>query len=621
MLMLIGVAFCASLFLRCANEESVAPLEEPGQQGPPSVVIDKPPLMTGEQQYGTVVRFDWRSDTGEEPVAVRQLFSLVVDTNGTYYPPFDIVKDLNDHPERYEEKWSRWIAIHAPGDSGRSTILGDDETLTPGKYYIFAVQARDSSNRTTETFNARTNVRRFKIISYAEPFLTIYEPNIGAFKFIGEVQGTVTRSLPPGIPLRFTWQADVENYGGELEGCRYGWDIPDVSAWDAPFERGATAASEAIFNAGFHTLFVEAVDLAGSRSLGCISLTIVPFPMDRNLLFVDDYYSGSDVLGDYREPNESAHDAFWLHLCSQADGFDPARDVYDSAEHGFHVPPLDLIGRYKNVIWTYSASSNAWNDMVYFTPESLIGKAAEFPINYISMFLRRGGHLWTLGQTLRAGGGLSACLPPGAQVFPMNLACEIAGNRDGCDGDRSGVNSMPYRDYCVTMLDKVDGIFRRSRGMPERIRDWHDCMTSALRDDSDPITGARPGFPKHLDLWEEVTKPGRYLDPNDSLGPGGLTYVEVYDPEYWMEWKGVASQPCFHPLYRMRAKADSSALDYGTVALWVTKYEHVVPEVSSGVGVGAPSFHFGFPLWFFRRSSADSIAGAVFDEWGIRKPD
>ena len=43
------------------------------------------------------------------------------------------------------------------------------------------------------------------------------------------------------------------------------------------------------------------------------------------------------------------------------------------------------------------------------------------------------------------------------------------------------------------------------------------------------------------------------------------------------------SQPCFHPLYRMRAKADSSALNNCTVAIWVTKYENVVPEVSSGI--------------------------------------
>jgi hypothetical protein len=70
----------------------------------------------------------------------------------------------------------------------------------------------------------------------------------------------------------------------------------------------------------------------------------------------------------------------------------------------------------------------------------------------------------------------------------------------------------------------------------------------------------------------------------------------------------------------MRAKSEYSALNDAAVALWVTKYEHVVPEVSAGTGVAAASFHFGFPLWFFRRSAVDSIVTVVFDEWGILIP-
>jgi hypothetical protein len=412
----------------------------------------------------------------------------------------------------------------------------------------------------------------------------------------------------------------VSDYSGELVGYRYAWDVLDPGAWDAPFTLGLTEAPEVLFYAGVHTLFVEVIDIAGTRSLGRVSVNIVPFPMDRNLLFVDDYYSQDAPVLDYREPTESAHDAFWLRLCSQAERFDPARDVYDCAENGRYPPELDLIARYKNIIWTYSASNSSWSKLVSFTPESRIGKASAYLINYLSMFFMKGGHLWTLGQATRSGGGLAASLPLDAQSFPMNLKCEIAGNRDDCNGDRSGVNSMPYRDYCVTMLDKVDGILRTGDGMPLRIRDQCDCMAYALRDDSDPLTASHPGMPERLDLWEEVTKPGRYFNPNDTLGPGGLTDVEIYDPEYWMDWSAAYSQLCFHPLYRMRAKADSSALNDCTVAIWVTKYEHVVPEVSSGIAVPAPSFHFGFPLWFFRRSSVDSIVQVVFDEWGIREP-
>ena len=587
-------------------------------KGIPSVFIDEPPLGSAQPQYAKVIHFVWDAGEGAEPVAIRRMWSLVVDTNGVYNPPFDIIGDLNANPWRYESEWTRWIPFNAPGDSGRSTLLGDDEKLVLGRYYIFAVQARDRAGRITGTFSTRTNARRFRIGGSASPLLILSEQYLAGFRFLGTNFNPEQRDLPPGIPLHFTWRADVSSYGGEVAGYRYAWDIPDPLTWDAPFVPGLTEASEVTFYAGVHTLFVETVDIAGNHTLGRVIVSVVPFPMDRSLLFVDDYYSTNTPVPDYSNPTESAHDAFWSGICSRAQGFDPARDVYDCVQNQLRSPGPALIGRYRNVIWTYSSDNNAWSAMVLFTPESQVGQTGKAPLNYLAMFLLRGGHLWTLGQSQR-GGGLAACLMPQAQSFPMNLACEITGNSTGCGGDRSGVNSMPYRDYCVTVLDKVDGVIRGSGGMPDRFRNHYDVMSYALRDDADPLTAAHPGLPGRLDLWEEVTKSGRYFNPDDSLGPGGFTYVEVYDPGYWMARNALLSQTCFSPIYRMRAASEKSALNDCAVALWVTKYEHVVPDVPSGAGIAAPSFHFGFPLWFFKRSSVDSIVTVVFDEWGILK--
>ena len=70
-------------------------------------------------------------------------------------------------------------------------------------------------------------------------------------------------------------------------------------------------------------------------------------------------------------------------------------------------------------------------------------------------------------------------------------------------------------------------------------------------------------------------------------------------------------------MYRMTAVSDRSVLNDCTVALWLTRYADVVPDVRSGISVAAPSVHLGLPLWFFKQSQADSIAGVVFREWGI----
>jgi hypothetical protein len=67
----------------------------------------------------------------------------------------------------------------------------------------------------------------------------------------------------------------------------------------------------------------------------------------------------------------------------------------------------------------------------------------------------------------------------------------------------------------------------------------------------------------------------------------------------------------------MTAWDERSVLNGGTIAVWVSKYETTVPGVSAGIAVAAPSVHFGFPLWFFKRSEVDSLVTVIFDEWNI----
>ena len=171
---------------------------------------------------------------------------------------------------------------------------------------------------------------------------------------------------------------------------------------------------------------------------------------------------------------------------------------------------------------------------------------------------------------------------------------------------------MGHRDYCITMIDKVVGVFRYGEDIPNRRVDY-DALRFAYRDDSDPVTASYPGLPAKLELWEEVTKPGMFFDPQVL----GFLYVEVYDPEYWMDYNMVDSKSCFHPMYRMRTRNTRSAIDRTVVALWVDKYSHIVPDVDEGIAKAARSVHFGFPLWFFDRSAVDSIATVILDEWGI----
>ncbi len=565
------------------------------------------------QFLGPLISFKWE---GKDPIGTPWNYQEVDSIRYmlTKFYGFTI-EDMNKDPERFEHLWSPWIWYHTEGDSGKSTIIGDDEILELKRSYIFAVQAKDEAGAVTSIFNMRTNVRHFMVTEPAGPLLTVREPHIGKLNFIGTNFQPQIVYLPGNFSLNFSWKGDASHYGGEISTYRYGWDISDLNDpndWEvspSPFHTSAPAIK---FFSGIHTLYIEAKDGFGAITFAQIEVNIVPATMERNLLWVDDFYSGDFTQTLYAMPTERGHDAFWINICSRVPGFYADRDIFDtgSNEPNANLPDIQLLWKYKNIIWTYNSERrfNAWYDMVYFIPENLIETVDEMQINLLASFMMMGGHVWTLGKSDREG-GLAAVLSSRARVFPLYLKCEIDGPQEGCI-DTSGVECMAYRDYCVSILDKVWGITRDDRDMPVR-KDEFDALQKAYKDDFDHITARHPELPEELHLWEEVTKPERFFDPMLR----GFTYVEVYNPEYWMTRNGVQPQLCFHPMYRMKTRNSTSALNDAVIAFWTTKYANVNSEAPSTVA--APSVHFGIPLWFFNRQEVNAIAEAIFREWQI----
>ena len=583
----------------------------------PGVRIDFPPnAFPGHMQsLPPIIRFHWEGiDPGDDPWHVAKVDSirhlLTVWTDST-------MQQLNEHLDRFERLWSPWIATDAPGDSGSSTVIGDDEALDMRSRYAFAVQAKDDAGAVTSIFDMRSNVRGFALLKVFGPELTVRETFLGLHKFLGTKGRSPTFSLPAGFVFNFTWEADASGYGGVISGYRYGWDVADLSNpndWEVVLSPYATSAPPRSFFSGVHTLFVEAVDNNGYSTLAQIEITIFPLDMSRNLLWVDDFYSTDFVQVDYSFPTEREHDQFWLRICARALGFKPDRDVFDTKDASFLPPRPELLWKYRNIIWTYSTDSrfNAWDNMVRFTPESHITTLGHSTFNFLSYYMAAGGHLWSCGRS-DGQGGLAAVLDENAQRFPLLLRCEITGPRYDCSGDTSGVECMTYRDFCVSSLDKVSAMPRIEFWwwLPERRVEW-DGMSYGYIDALDAVTRAHPGLPRELRLWSTVTKPGNFFDPLVR----GFTFVEVYDPEFWMNFVGESSQSCFHPIYRMRARRSFSAVDGTVIAFWTTKYADVVAPIPGAIA--APSVQFGLPLWFFDRAQVDSIADVVFGEWGIR---
>jgi hypothetical protein len=567
-----------------------------------------------EQSLPSLVRFTWRGEDPiddpwniQEPESIRYFV-----TTST----LSIIENLNRHPEDFESRWCPWIPYHAPGDSGTSTVVGDDELIAKGFGYVFVVQAKDEAGAVTAVFNASQNVRLFRVFNPPGPLLKVKERNLGTYSFIGSNIRTQTFRVPGGFTLDFGWSADASTYGAEISSYRYGWDVADLSDpydWDVLPSPLIKAAPLMSFRTGVHTLFIEATDNMGTTTLAQFEMTIFPMKMTRNLLWVDDFYSTNFTQVGYGFPTEAEHDEFWMRICNRARDFDAGSDVYETASQSFREPDIEALWKYKNIIWTYSAGDDvmAWDDMIRFTPESQVSQTRVAKFNYLAYYASAGGHIWTEGKS-DSRGGLGAVFSITNQSFPRNLRCEIAGASTGCDGDTSGVNSIAYRTYCVTVIDKARPIPRVDSRMPDRRVDY-DAMAYAFKDTREPLTTWHTDLPNKLTLWSQVTRDGMFFDPKVQ----GFTYVELYNPAYWMRTINTDRQACFSPMYRMRTRNTLSAVNGDVVAFWTTKYAGIVADAEGAVD--APSVHFGFPLWFFNRAQVDSIADVIFKEWDINK--
>jgi hypothetical protein len=189
--------------------------------------------------------------------------------------------------------------------------------------------------------------------------------------------------------------------------------------------------------------------------------------------------------------------------------------------------------------------------------------------------------------------------------------------------DTSGVNSMPYKDYCISVVDKVSGVFFSGEDMAPNVnrsleRDALSFMVKEDEDIGESGIADYPNFPDTLSLDPMVTCSGCFFNQQAR----GFTYVEVYDPQYWLDFKLIpSSRSCYHPMYRMQARSTISPLHEQTVAVIITKYrENFEAEIAAGKPVTvipADSFHFGFPLWFFQHEKVHTIMDEIFAEWQI----
>jgi hypothetical protein len=517
-----------------------------------------------------------------------------------------------------------WIPYNAPEDSGRFAI---SPTLEIGGNYAFAVQAKDEAGAVTPVFDENHNVRRILASRRSTgPSLTVFNQYIGGVAGSSISTPIVIFDLPEGIPVRFCWNATAKHYGGLVSGYRYGWDIIDLNNdddWEVdytPFIGSEACSPERTFFFGTHTFHVETIDNSGFKSRVGVRINIVPFSMERDLLFVDDFANSTSGIFLTRGamPNDLEHDAFWLDLLSDVQNFAPNLDVLE-VDRGSKLP-ITKLAQYKSIIWNVYGHHSFSGDntptllhrLTRFNSPTATADAGKVEPNLLALYMAAGGHVLLVGsQPLSM--SINKSYFAGAS-FPIILRYESAGDQDGSYGNGPiGENSFAYRDYCLEVLDVAfsNASYRREFCRVLKRFAPVDGMRTVLRVDTRDYNGY--AFPETMEMNSVVTQPGFYYE-RDGYG------TELYNPLYFTNCDtAIIRYPrhpraCIQPIFRQRTASPSSIVNNVMVAYWTSTFAGIQPKQ----GIPARSAVWGFEPYFFNKAKVKQALDVVlFGEWQL----
>jgi len=357
-----------------------------------------------------------------------------------------------------ESAWGPWIPYDAGEDSGtvkRYPILEQPE----GTSFLFAVQARDVAGAVTPVFTFGDNVIHVKTTSQKFPLLTVAESNLGTVSNLNGKGNIQEFDIVAGQPLDFEWSADASNYGGLVDGYRWGFNVADPEneedpGWAVPWGQWTEAARPTGFAQGAPTFVVQVRDNSGSvtRLLYQFQVIQVKARKDqRPLLLIDD----SD---ERNKPSiDSLFDSQWESNLVGVQDFSTASDVVDIIDTGSRLS-FAQINNYRALIWLVSSDDRSFYSR--FQPES----AERAPFNWLDIYQKFVGNVMLVGpramnKALDSSLNLITPIVLNTSLFsPQGL-----GVTENAQGQLVNVGTIRY-PYTAWCLESVDTVFSSNPG-------------------------------------------------------------------------------------------------------------------------------------------------------------
>ena len=591
-----------------------------------------------------IVTFRWRAKDFvsneaqvQEPDSARWMLISTIPFDRDWLRTLDYIRKNPDAPQ-----WSKWVFYRAPQDSGK---FWTSPPLDFGPY-MFAIQAMDEAGAVTPVFDEDWNVRRINVTRRSSgPLFSLTNRFIGTILATNVFTALRIIDLPAGVPMFFEWEATADHYGGVVAGYRYGWDILDLSddtQWDidfTPFVATRAQSPPRTFFFGTHTFYCEVIDNSGFKSRIGVTLNIVPFTMQKDILLVDDWteasvsFAASNGIG----PSDAEHDQFWLDALSNATGFNPGTDVIELGP-GLSVLPITILADYKSLIWAsfgshaIHAETGLGRVTRFIDPTRPQGTSQREP-NIVALYMAAGGHVMLAGRevmTLVVDRDTFLRTP----AYPMIFRYELSGDQDGRYDEADigvhgvGEDSFAYSECCLNVLDIIK-IAQPSavRGPPNQT-DPPSCPVHLLRTHLQRDEGIRTAIPL------DVTTGGGFptLELRDEVaGDSDLFYFDfgltgdVYNPEYFATQTRCGPvaeitplRECFEPIYGNGCFDTNSVIYNAPIAFWTGTFKDRKPDIPDGVAARCVIFGF-HPVFFKPDQFRQALEIILFDEWQLER--
>jgi hypothetical protein len=611
----------------------------------PEVQIDVPRRTNGgSASVPAIATFRWHAtdyvdnlNTRQDPESVQYVLKSTAPFGGDFNKTLAYLRTPASLPD-----WSDWVYYRAPQDSGKfwTTPVQDYGT------YMLAVRAKDEAGAITPVLDEAHNARRIQITSRnTGPFFTLSNIYMGAVSTTVCTTPATILDIPAGVALDFRLAASADSYGGIVSGYRYGWDISDLEdpdQWEVDFTPFTTTDDEGrstagtpsrAFFYGTHVFTCEVVDNSGYCSRIEVKVNIVQFTLERNILVVDDFAPDNDpqqagwnnAAGRGVLPSDAEHDAFWVDMMSNVQGFDPTLDMIATVQG--NTVPLTKLANYKSIVWSVFgdvATRDAnrlpelYRYIVHRSSSGTVTSSGKVTPNLMALAMAAGAHILIAGTQ-----PVQNVIPRGSASYryPLIFEYELEDPQNVAPDPSetgSGVTDFSYRELCLETLDFAYTTTQRLRNRPDnycRVLTSLRSPFGSQRDDT--MRGAiplDPNFPELTGLRPECSAPGKYYDPVSR----GLD-VEVYNAQYFASFCGfVPNSPrnCFQPIYGVGCLDTSEPTYRQPVAFFTSAYADRVADVPGAIGARSAVFGFA-PVYFKPLEVKPAIEYIMFNEWKL----